>query len=1391
MSFFEVNLDYVYLLSGLAFVSLGAVAASLMLERDRTLPWWEFSVFALAQGLAVWATMVAHDLGDTDVFAWTRFAVRVFAFVSLFEFGRRGLRGLGLRLPRWWMTALVLAGVLASTPFGLEAAEAVAHYGVALPAAIMGSSALVVAGLRRRREGGIALVIVGAAVGVFASAAALAGASESGFGCSSGAMVAGVPVQVLFGVLAYAAGLSLLAYSAVHGYREGIVTKRGAFGRFAIVPILAAMLTAGGYATTVAAGQADSIMRTALQQRAMSVAAALTDEDVSGLRGLSSDTTRPDFVRVRTELESIHRVNPDIQFMYLMRDIDGRVMFLVDSRVRTGSEGSSAGDEYREVAPDTRLVLMGRIGATVQGPQTDRWGTWITGLSPIRDKSGKLIAVVGMDVPYVDWIAGQAPYRIIAISMVLVAAVLALAFFANLQISRDTSARLTTSESRFRAIFDSVTDGIVVLEPVGLVVSYANPEMARVSGLSVERIVGTSFEALLAPGSRWSCEIGPDGSPGRTETQLATDAGMIDVEITCARVEIAGSPQILAYVHDVTERKIAERELQERITLENLVRAISSRFIAADASEVDKVIDDALASLGSFLGAARAHITRVSAEAIGTRTHEWCADGVRPMLLNMRRVPLIEYRWFLDRLGSAGFVSIPSVADLPDEAAADREMMLAQGIQSRVVVPMIESGRLSGYLSFDSMDLGVEWSGERIALLAVTADVFATAMRRARAETELARLSLAVTQSPAGTVITDAEGTIEYVNPRFRELCGFEMTELLGQNPRILKSGRTSEDVYSDMWRTISVGSQWRGEMVNRRKDGSLYWVQASISPIHDPDGVIHYVAVQEDITAAKITEEALRTAREAAETASRTKSEFLSTMSHEIRTPMNAIIGMAELLDETDLSEEQRRYVQIFRSAGESLLTLINDVLDLSKIEAGRIDIDVRAFDLEQLVEQTADVLAIGARAKGVELLVEVSPDLPRSVLGDPDRLRQVLVNLIGNAVKFTERGHILLSVTSAGSDDDGRVRFAVSDTGIGIPTDKLEAIFDAFTQADSSTTRRFGGTGLGLTISRKLVDLMGGRLIAASEQGEGTTFSFALPLRESSAVEPGPAALPGLQGVKALVVDDEEANRLIIRHYLEHAGAKVTEAASAPDAFRKLTRGQRRFDVVLTDVRMPDISGSELIGMMRDDDRLAAIPILVLSSDAHAAETEDARALGIADVLIKPIRRRDLLSAVVFALDRSSATEQPLVTSIEPTVTASEPLVDTKTDGLRVLLVEDTEDSRLLVQAYLDKSPHSVHAVENGRQAVDAFEAAGPGGYDVILMDMQMPVMDGYAATRAIRRAEEAGGLPRTRIVALTAFALAKETRTALAAGCDEYLTKPIRKATLLEALARTREV
>ncbi|MBW3631186.1 MAG: response regulator, partial [Gemmatimonadetes bacterium] len=500
--------------------------------------------------------------------------------------------------------------------------------------------------------------------------------------------------------------------------------------------------------------------------------------------------------------------------------------------------------------------------------------------------------------------------------------------------------------------------------------------------------------------------------------------------------------------------------------------------------------------------------------------------------------------------------------------------------------------------------------------------------------------------------------------------------------------------------------------------------------------------------------------------------------MSHEIRTPMNGIIGMGELLSHTELSPRQREYLTLVQQSADSLLHLLNDILDFSKIEAGRLELEAIPFALRDSLADTLQTLSVRAAEKGIELAYRIPPDVPDALIGDPGRLRQIAVNLVGNAIKFTERGEVVVQVqVEAMSEETVTLHVIVSDTGIGIPPEKQNLIFGAFSQADSSTSRRFGGTGLGLAITMELVSLMGGRIWVESVAGKGSHFHFTANFGlQGEAAEKRPAGFPSVYRLRVLVVDDNETNRRILEEMLAGWQMSPTVAGSGDAALASLQRAEARgrpFQLVLLDAMMPGMDGLTFAEHVREHPQWAGLPMIILSSAGRGPEVERTAKVGIARYLNKPVKQSDLLDAILGVIQAGGAEAEPAAPRVDEPEVAP----------LRILLAEDGVVNQQVAVNLLESRGHTVEVANNGVEAVAAFER---GGFDLVLMDVQMPEMDGFEATAAIRGRERAAGghIP---IVAVTAHAMKGDRERCIAAGMDDYLSKPIRAEELYATVSR----
>jgi PAS domain S-box-containing protein len=654
-------------------------------------------------------------------------------------------------------------------------------------------------------------------------------------------------------------------------------------------------------------------------------------------------------------------------------------------------------------------------------------------------------------------------------------------------------------------------------------------------------------------------------------------------------------------------------------------------------------------------------------------------------------------------------------------------------------------------------------------------------LRGDRQDRELSRL---LASTDEGFLSIDGGGRLTAWSPPTEALLGWRAGEALGRSAIDLLIPADNRAYWADRQRFAELAGK-RTDLTLLHRDGREIPFELGVWARDDGGG---YSAFLHDITERVNTRAELEAARDQAMEGSKLKSEFLANMSHEIRTPMNGVIGMSGLLLETDLDVEQHDYAETVRSSADALLAVIDDILDFSKIEAGKLNVETVDFDLRRVVEESAVLLAARAQQDGLELTCLVDPALPTALAGDPGRLRQVLLNLLGNAVKFTVAGEVNLAARLVGEvvDDVVTVELTVRDTGIGMTDGTLKHLFEAFTQADSSTTRRFGGTGLGLAISYQLVELMGGELRVTSEPGVGSTFTAIVPFGLGTS-RPEPLVPRDLDGMRVLIVDDNITNQRVVELMIAAWGCRPTSATGANRALELVVEATQQddpFDLILADLHMPDLDGYDVARLVRADPRIAETPMVLLTSSGQRGETEKSLPAGIFGYLTKPIRSAQLHTTMELVSSAATRPGASLRNGVDVAGRTSTPGQDTDPIALSgaptLLLVEDNAVNRKVFNAVLAKMGYTVDVAVNGREALARLET---GRYGAVLMDCQMPVMDGYEATGELRRREGATG--HTPVIALTASAMAKDRDRCMEAGMDDFVTKPLNAEKLATTL------
>lgn len=949
------------------------------------------------------------------------------------------------------------------------------------------------------------------------------------------------------------------------------------------------------------------------------------------------------------------------------------------------------------------------------------------------------------------------------------------------RVEQQARLQATALESAANAIMITSVDGMI---------EWVNPAFTRLTGRAGATLVGRNIREF--PNYRrnqaifeQAQETARSGKVWHTDELVSErpDGTLYYEQMTVAPVhdEREGVSHLIAVREDITDRKAMELELYWRLRVESLLREVNGLF---STRQDPQMLTALCALLAEFYQVPKVLIAHLNPQAMHA---ELAAEYPDPAYLpdgdsviGLVNVLPVEQLMRLEKtlvINDAG--QHPFLADVQDIVAEF-------GVRSVLLTPIFQNGQLAGILEFDAAEPGA-FDKKAITLSEEIAQQTGQAIQRSQTERELREQQEFARQvmnnMGQGLVVINRSWEIEYCNAAFAALLGYEPEALVGRVALDLVHGLDAASLGEVNRRWLGGERQVFEAKLQHADHASPVYGLITAVPRQRHGLIDGAVAVVTDLTKRKQIELALASARDQALEASRLKSEFLANMSHEIRTPLNAVIGMADLLLDTPLTAEQRDFARTIYSSGDVLLALINDILDFSKIEAGKLEVEERPFDLRLCVEEAIDVVAGSAAEKKLELAYIFDAQVPQFIVGDMIRLRQVLVNLLTNAVKFTESGEVFLSISRQDKEappvdqsDPLPLLFSVRDTGIGIPEARRDRLFKTFSQVDASTTRRYGGSGLGLAISKHLVELMNGQIWAESEVGQGSTFYFTLPVHISEQQQR--AYLSGSQlplvNKHVLIVDDNATNRLILSRQVQSWGMESVDFASGEEALAWLATG-KQCDLAILDMQMPGLDGLMLAGRIRQMNQRPPFPLVMLSSVGERIGRPDET--HFAAYLTKPVKPQQLLATLSDLMGKTAVTtpKLPAETTIDPNFSQTYPL--------RILLAEDNLINQKVALRILERLGYQADLAANGQKVLDQLSDQA---YDLVLMDVQMPVMDGVTATRQIRENWPPEQQPQ--IVAMTANALSEDRQEYLEAGMDDYISKPMRISDLMDALANS---
>ncbi len=1005
--------------------------------------------------------------------------------------------------------------------------------------------------------------------------------------------------------------------------------------------------------------------------------------DFSSLSGKGDDIGRPEYALLKERLSSLCRSKADCSTAWLMgMRSDGSIFSFADSHPSGSPDVSPPGQAYQNASPALkRVFLSGK--KDVGGPFPSLWNGVISGFLPVTDReSGRLIAVLRMDIGAMDWLRNIASRSALPVGILMIVSLGVVTLILLSEQRKDKTSRreheLFESREQYMLAVKGSNDAIWDwnIETNDLFLSSKFMDM---TGYKEGQFDGTFnfFEEKIHPEDRDGFHKALHRYLEGESPYFSSEFRFLDAEGEPVWMLVRGEAlrysrykpyRMAGSISDITVRVKADREVRRRSDFQRVLMELAMEFVNTPLNALDGAVNQALETVGRFLKVDRSYLFRYNFDK-GTmsKTYEWCAEGITPAKDNLQNIQVVP-EWVETHLGEL-IVHIPDVSALP-ENGAQRLILEPHGTLSFIALPLNYGDQCFGFVGLDAVLEKKGWTHEDITLLRVLTELLTNAELRSRHET-------------------------------------------------------------------------------------------------------------------------ALIDARYAAEAANRVKSDFLANVSHEIRTPMNGIIGIATLLLDDGLVGEQKKLVKTLLASGEALLTVVSDILDFSKIEAGKLELDTVTFEVKNMIEVFEAIMAVKAREKGLDFACTVLPDVPEKVEGDPDRIRQILNNLTDNAIKFTEKGSVTVKASlEYDKENKAFLRFSVTDTGIGIPSDKHDKLFESFSQVDTSTTREHGGTGLGLAISKQLVEMMGGRIDYTSTEGSGSEFWFTVPLGAYKADSKEETTLyDSIAGTRLLIVDDNEWNHGKLSKLLDKWNLRISEASSAAIALDMLNVADMESDpfrIVLIDMEKPETDGLALGRSIRDDNRFADVSLIMLNTTGSQSDSAVFKEAGISAALSRPVYQPELFNAILDALS-SDKEEETVPVSVAADTDDSAPQTDTaeeQSPAARILIVDDSKVNQMVVSGMLRRLGFDLDTASGGQEALDRLRR---GHYDLVLMDVQMPEMDGLEATSIIRNKTSAVPDHDIPVIALTAHAMEGDREICLQAGMNDYITKPVNSKHLEETVKK----